>query len=160
MSDPVDTDALPDRIRAKFLRPQQGCWLWTGALRNGYGATWLNGAVVYAHRLVYEATIRPIPYGMQLDHTCFNRSCVRPDHLRKVTNKQNQEHRSGPQRNNASGARGVYRDARSGRWCVQVTHHGRRHSGGMHTTLEDAALAASALRAKLYTHDTGKADAL
>ena len=31
----------------------------------------------------------PIPDGLQLDHLCRNRKCVRPDHLDAVTGREN-----------------------------------------------------------------------
>lgn len=84
-------DFLLARIAAK-IEQTDTCWLWTGNLnRNGYGRVMhpATQRMVVAHRLVYEALGGPIPEGMQLDHLCRVRRCVRPDHLEPVTQREN-----------------------------------------------------------------------
>lgn len=67
-----------------------GCWTWTASLKpDGYGWFRLDGKVRLAHRVAYEAFIGPIPSGLELDHLCRNRRCVRPDHLEAVTHREN-----------------------------------------------------------------------
>jgi len=44
---------------------------------------------VYAHRWAYMAFVGPIPPGMEIDHTCGHRLCVRPEHLEPVTPAEN-----------------------------------------------------------------------
>lgn len=69
------------------------CWLWTGSLTRprprGYGQLKVNGQSVTAHRFSYETFVGPVPEGMQLDHLCRVRQCVRPDHLEPVTGQVN-----------------------------------------------------------------------
>ena len=66
------------------------CWLWTAACNHkGYGKFKHEGKVVPAHRLAFEWVHGEIPEGMQVDHRCHQRNCVRPDHLRLVTPAQN-----------------------------------------------------------------------
>lgn len=66
------------------------CWEWTGAKSStGYGLFSLNGDSIYAHRWSYETQSGPIAKGMQIDHLCRNRACVRPEHLEVVTQKEN-----------------------------------------------------------------------
>lgn len=70
--------------------PNSGCWLWVGGrTAQGYGETFVNGRVRYAHRVAYELHVGPIPAGLQLDHRCRVRSCINPRHLEPVTNREN-----------------------------------------------------------------------
>lgn len=72
------------------VRKSEECWEWTGPRNNhGYGTLRHNGRDALAHRVSYELNIGPIPDGLQLDHLCRNRGCVRPDHLEPVTNREN-----------------------------------------------------------------------
>ncbi|WP_345761703.1 HNH endonuclease signature motif containing protein [Diaminobutyricibacter sp. McL0608] len=76
--------------RKSCVHEESGCLLWTGALdRDGYGLASLEGRTFRAHRLSYETRVGPIPEGMQLDHTCERRDCIRPEHLEPVTNFEN-----------------------------------------------------------------------
>lgn len=130
------------------------CWIWT-AYKNGlgYGHFWLDGQLAYAHRISYEFHVGPIPEGMHLDHTCHQPSCVNPEHLRPVTNKQNMENRSGAQPNNQSGVRGVHWHKRDRRWHARVRHNGKQLHLGYFTELEDAEEAVIAKRNELFTHN-------
>jgi len=72
------------------------CWDWTAALYgNGYGMVGVkrgDGAWVprCAHRVAWELLIGDIPDGLVIDHLCINKKCVNPDHLRAVTQFDNQ----------------------------------------------------------------------
>jgi hypothetical protein len=65
------------------------CWLWQGCLTNGYGKICSKKKAIRAHRFAFEQLKGPIPKGMQLDHLCRVRNCVRPDHLEIVTGAEN-----------------------------------------------------------------------
>lgn len=70
------------------------CWEWRGKRQpNGYGKLWIRGlpgdGQGYAHRVVYELLVGPIPVGLDLDHLCRNRGCVNPAHLEPVTRRTN-----------------------------------------------------------------------
>jgi hypothetical protein len=87
-------------------RPELGpCWTWTGARSSGYGRLGLGSStVVYAHRYAYELLVRPIPDGLEPDHLCRVRHCVKaianeqgPAHLEAVTRSENQQRGAGPQ---------------------------------------------------------------
>src|SRR5262245_38794657 len=70
------------------VRPQKpdACWEWT-AFRNpgGYGMFGVKKSTPrLAHRVAWKLSGGEIPDGMELDHICRNRGCVRPDHLRVV----------------------------------------------------------------------------
>lgn len=87
---------LPTSIASKIERTET-CWIWTAARSDtGYGNAWFGGRCQGAHRLVYEMLAGPIPDGLQLDHLCRNRACVRPDHLEPVTQRDNILRGSGP----------------------------------------------------------------
>lgn len=66
-----------------------GCWMWNGPVRTGYG----RYAGYGAHRQSYMAHVGPIPEGMELDHLCNQPLCVRPDHLEPVTRAENMRRR-------------------------------------------------------------------
>lgn len=66
------------------------CWEWTGAKdQNGYGNVSRGGRTVKAHRYAYRILVGNIAEGMELDHRCFNTSCVNPDHLDMVDHATN-----------------------------------------------------------------------
>jgi hypothetical protein len=70
------------------------CWLWTGYMNpHGYGQFRVGGRAglaVLVHRWAYQQCVGPIPAGLQLDHLCRVRRCVRPSHLEPVTCRENQ----------------------------------------------------------------------
>lgn len=141
------------RFDAKYTVSDGGCWIWDAATNhNGYGQFRDGSRIVRAHRWSYERAHGPIPKPLMLDHICRRRECVNLDHLQLVTNKQNQEHRSGPQSNGTSGHRGVMWDKQQRKWRASAQHHGRIISAGSFDTVELAAQAATRLRRELFTN--------
>lgn len=80
------------------------CWPWLGVKvkGTGYGSFRNDGRTNSAHRWAYELAIGPVPEGLVLDHLCHkpdgscpggavcpHRLCVRPDHLKAVTQSEN-----------------------------------------------------------------------
>ena len=88
----LNTRALTDRALDKVIF-DDGCWEWAGAHTGpGYGKIREGGVgspLLGAPRVIYEICKGPIPGGLQLDHLCRNRGCVRPDHLEPVTQSEN-----------------------------------------------------------------------
>jgi hypothetical protein len=81
----------PDHIRF-FAKVDAGgdCWLWTGYVApNGYGRFGSSGKILCAHVWAWQYLIGQTSEGLQLDHLCRVRSCVNPDHLEPVTQKEN-----------------------------------------------------------------------
>ena len=69
------------------IDPVCGCHLYVGQLdRDGYG---VERSGKRAHRAAWERARGPIPPGMELDHVCRVRRCVRPEHLETVTQREN-----------------------------------------------------------------------
>ncbi|MGN6724079.1 MAG: HNH endonuclease signature motif containing protein [Marmoricola sp.] len=133
----------------------EGCWNWTGAKDNhGYGNVRVNKLYTKAHRVSFAATHGPIPEGMLIDHKCHTPSCVRPDHLRLATPKQNGENQIRAHcRNKSSGIRGVTWDQKKNSWRAQVGHNGKQLYCGLYSTMAEAEAAAIAKRNELYTHN-------
>ena len=83
--------SVPDVLSASLaVDPQTGEWIWVGSLdQDGYGRHGGQGA----HRLVYVATVGPIPDGYEVDHVkawgCTSRACCSPWHLEAVTQREN-----------------------------------------------------------------------
>jgi hypothetical protein len=67
------------------------CWEWQGGHdAAGYGRLDLDGQPVRAHRLAWELTNgKSVPDGMSILHSCDNRLCCRPNHLRPGTGAEN-----------------------------------------------------------------------
>lgn len=82
--------SIAERFESKVLKTD-GCWLWQRAKSSSgygvFGVAW--GHSMCAHRFAYEQAVGPIPDGLEIDHLCSNRLCVRPDHLEPVTREEN-----------------------------------------------------------------------
>lgn len=66
------------------------CWLWQGGKTTaGYAILRLNGAVVYGHRIVWEAFNNQKLGKWHVRHQCHTRHCLNPEHLVRGTNHQN-----------------------------------------------------------------------
>lgn len=78
----------PVPVYAPHLGP---CWLWRGRPEaNGYGVLKVDGKSRKAHRYSYELLVGPIPEGLEIDHLCRVKNCVRYTHLEAVPPLENQ----------------------------------------------------------------------
>lgn len=153
---PIGKKSALDRFWSKVDKNgANGCWVWTAAtMWKGYGAFGATSKnIVRAHRFSYELHNGPIGPGMHVDHTCHNRKCVNPDHLRQVTPKQNQENRQGASVRSKSGVRSVTWDRDRGAWEVSVNHNGKTVHAGRFASIAAAEAAAIDLRNSLFTHN-------
>lgn len=90
---PQPIDAFT-RVMAR-VKEEGDCLIWQGATSHGYGAIGIGSSkdgtrkVARVHRVVFEHLIGPVPEGLELDHICRHRACVRIGHLEAVTHAVN-----------------------------------------------------------------------
>src|SRR4051794_3499563 len=80
---------LEDRLRERTHVTGE-CWIWTGRRNvDGYGILRVGRRICAAHRLAFFVSRGPIEEGLELDHLCCERACVRPSHLQPVSHAEN-----------------------------------------------------------------------
>jgi len=82
--------------RKTVIDEATGCWIWTGAKdKQGYGIFCTGSGstktlkVYRVHRKAYEIHKGELMEGMDICHSCHNKACVNPDHLRQDTHREN-----------------------------------------------------------------------
>lgn len=144
---------VEERFWAK-VEKSEGCWNWTaGLIEKGYGRFRVEAKRYLSHRYSFELAHGPIPDGMQVDHVCHNRACVRPTHLRLASNKQNMENLAGLRSDNTSGVRGVSWNKQCNRWIAHVAHNQQKIYLGLFDSIAEAEQAVIAKRNELFTHN-------
>ena len=102
---------------------------------------------VYLHRYVLGDRYAP-----QVDHRNGDKLDCRRHNLRAVTPSQNGQNRQGPNRRNTTGVRGVTWLPRWGRYWAYLRVGNKQVSLKTYATLEEAAAAVEAGRARYMTH--------
>ena len=90
---------------------------------------------------------------MTIDHMCHNRACVNVEHLRVVTNAQNQQNRKGANSLSKTGVRGVYQHTQTGKWVASAQVDGNRVSR-LFPTKEEAERAVLDMRRTMMPFST------
>lgn len=85
-----DEDSV-ERFWEKVKVKRNGCWEWQAARNEkGYGIFNAKGVQSrLAHRISYYWTHGEISDILTIDHLCFNRACVNPDHLEQCSLVEN-----------------------------------------------------------------------
>lgn len=149
----------PEHSFLSRIKQDGECLIWLGPKNpQGYGSITLNGKTQPVYRYAYEREHGPIPKGMTIDHICWNRACVKSDHLRLATYSQNNSNASGPEFSKRSpGPRNVYPVGKNGkRWKVVVTKDNKQHYFGGYGSIEEAAVVAEQARQELFGEFAGK----
>jgi len=81
-----DLMVLKDKITRD---PETNCWNWNKSTREGYGQITIDGVHWTTHRYVATIIFGVIPEGHVVRHSCDNRLCCNPGHLRLGTHKDN-----------------------------------------------------------------------
>jgi hypothetical protein len=67
-----------------------GCWQWTASRKErGYGQFMHHGKMYRAHRLAWILTNGQPPADKELAHSCHNKLCVNPSHMRLASHAEN-----------------------------------------------------------------------
>jgi len=83
-----DAKNPPECSEVLKLLDFSGCKVWPG-VSGVLGYCTAGTGRKYAHRIIYELFVGPIPPGYVIDHLCRNTKCVNPLHLQAVTNREN-----------------------------------------------------------------------
>lgn len=137
--------------------PDTGCWEWTGKITSlGYGRVRFRKGEWFAHRAAWTLVNGEIPEGLEVNHMCWNSSCVNVDHLNLATRSENTSYLQGPDSNNTSGFRNVQWSKQRECWMVELRVRGKRHYKFGFKTPEEASEYASLLREELLGEFAGR----
>lgn len=123
-----------------------------GTVNGAYLKIQVAGKKTGAHRLAWFLANGEWPKG-QIDHIDGDTLNNRLSNLRDATHSENARNRSGPDRDSASGHRGVYWHKGRGKWAAAIRHHGQHISLGLHDSIEDAIAERKAAEKALWSKE-------
>ena len=144
------TYGMDIRQRLNAMSEDDGeCRVWVAALYpSGYGTIYYDGRNRLAHRVSFALEHGDIPDGMQIDHICGRRSCIRTSHLRLATPQQNAAYILN-RRKNSTGFRGV-QSLPNGKWLAIVRSHNKAAYREVFDSKYEAAIAVATQRLHLF----------
>lgn len=87
---PIPRRSVRKRVLDNIVEADRGyvtpCWVWLGEKdKHGYGRIKRDNRRVPTHWILKGDP----PEGLESDHLCFQRDCVRPEHIEYVTRQEN-----------------------------------------------------------------------
>jgi hypothetical protein len=84
------TPIIERLVRRSHFDLSTGCWLWDGALNDGYGIIKILGKTYRVHRVAASELFNfSLSSPLQILHSCDRPRCWAPEHLRPGTNYDN-----------------------------------------------------------------------
>lgn len=112
----------------------------------GYLRVRVDGQYILVHRVVYAVVYGELPD--EVDHKDGDRTNNRPGNLRKASRAE-QMRNTATMRNNKSGTKGIWYDARRSRWRARVNVNGTEHQS-YHDSEAEALVWLNRTRAKVH----------
>lgn len=116
---------------------------------NGYLRVHIDGRKYFHHRLAWLWVHGSIPSDHELDHIDGNPKNNAIINLRVVTRSENEMNKC-VRRDNATGATGIYRKGRAGKFVAEITAAGRRYRLGPFSDFTAALAARREVQAILH----------
>lgn len=110
-----------------------------GAKGRGYRMVRIQDVPFQYHRIVYAVVNGRDPGEFLVDHRNGNRAESTTENLRLATRAENEQNRSGANKNSASGVRGVSWSKAASKWCARIMVNGQDIYLGLFDDLETAA---------------------
>lgn len=133
-----------------YERVNQYKWTLNKQKHTSYAKTRIDNKVIYMHRLIMNEP------NMKVDHIDCNGLNNQKDNLRLATNSQNSSNKSGLNKNNTSGYRGVRWRKDRNKWSAEITYNKQKIALGHYTDIKEAARAYNAKARELFGEFCGK----